>query len=79
MLEKDLHVLESVEIIGKINYEDLPDVAIQRLRCEKNQKNVLVRISLCHLSKTLTKTEANGIYTKIYEKVNYGKNGYKVS
>ncbi|MES2971276.1 MAG: hypothetical protein V4702_03085 [Patescibacteria group bacterium] len=56
--------------------EQLPDKIKERLGCKPNQKNILVRITLRHLEKTLTKKQANDIYDHIYGKINYGTGGY---
>ena len=73
---KDVSVLESVEILNKIKYKNLTRVAKKRLGCKRDQKNVLVRITLRHLSKTLTRADANKMYNVIYKKVNHGSKGY---
>ncbi|MBN2015310.1 hypothetical protein JW766_00565 [Candidatus Dojkabacteria bacterium] len=75
-LGKQEDILESVKVLDEIEYRDLPKVAKDRLGCSDDQKNVLVRITLRHLSKTLTKADANKMYTAIYTKVNYGSRGY---
>lgn len=75
-LEEDADIIESIEVINDMSYEELPKVARRRLGCSRDQKNVLVRITLRHLSKTLTKTEANKLYDLIYKRVNYGSKGY---
>ena len=43
-----------------------------------SQKNILIRIILRDLEKTLTNKQANLIYTEIYEKIHKGSLGYKV-
>ena len=68
--------LEEVDILSETPYNDLPEVARRNLGIQINQKNVLVRITLRHLEKTLTKKEANIIYDKIYEIINHGSCGY---
>jgi phenylalanyl-tRNA synthetase alpha chain len=70
------NVLESVEILSETPYEDLPDAIRKRLGCQPSQKNILVRITLRHLEKSLTNQEANQIYDDIYSKINYGTAGY---
>ncbi len=68
--------LESVELLEEVKYTKLNDIAREKLGIKKGQKNILVRITLRDLNRTLTKKEANEIYQKIYGKVNYGKAGY---
>lgn len=70
------NVLESVEVVSAASYDDLPLKIQQRLGIKHNQKNVLVKITLRHLEKTLENSEANLIYDKIYAKINHGANGY---
>lgn len=70
------NILESVEILSKTAYDDLPDIIRERLGISSNQKNVLVRITLRHLERTLENSEANDIYDTIYSKINRGNGGY---
>jgi phenylalanyl-tRNA synthetase alpha chain len=72
----DVSALEEVEILSETRYEDLPDTARKNLGIQSDQKNVLVRVTLRHLEKTLTKKEANIIYDSIYQQINYGLAGY---
>ncbi|MEI6581922.1 MAG: hypothetical protein WCN86_03555 [bacterium] len=75
-LGNKLDSLESVEILSETSYEVLPDKVRSRLGINPNQKNVLVRITLRHLEKSLTHSEANIIYKQIYSKINKGTGGY---
>jgi phenylalanyl-tRNA synthetase alpha chain len=68
--------LEEVEILGETHYESLPPIARERLGCTPNQKNVLVRITLRHLERSITNDEANAIYEQIYQSINKGSAGY---
>ena len=72
----DILSLEEIELLSETKYVELSDVARAKLGINPSQKNVLVRITLRNLNKTLTKEEANEIYKKIYEKVNKGASGY---
>ena len=72
----DISSLEEIELLSETKYVELSDVARAKLGINPNQKNVLVRITLRNLNKTLTKKEANKIYEKIYKKVNMGESGY---
>lgn len=69
-------ILESVEILNETPRQDLPSLIRERLGISSSQKNILVRISLRHLERTLTKKQANGVYEEIYSKVNHGSAGY---
>lgn len=68
--------LEEVEILGETPYDDLLDIARERLGCQPGQKNVLVRITLRHLERSITNDEANEIYDQVYKSVNKGTAGY---
>jgi phenylalanyl-tRNA synthetase alpha chain len=68
--------LESVEMLGETSYTNLPVVARERLGCQPGQKNVLVRIVLRHLERSITNDEANQIYESVYAKINMGTGGY---
>jgi phenylalanyl-tRNA synthetase alpha chain len=73
---EEIESLESVELLSETKYSELNNVARNKLGIKKEQKNVLVRITLRDLNRTLTKKEANQIYEKIYKKVNHGDGGY---
>jgi phenylalanyl-tRNA synthetase alpha chain len=70
------NILESVEILSETAYEDLPQKIQERLGISSEQKNVLVRITLRHLDRSLGNKEANQIYDDIYKKINHGTSGY---
>jgi phenylalanyl-tRNA synthetase alpha chain len=71
-----VNVLESVEVLSETAYEKLPSNIRERLGCDPSQKNVLIRITLRHLERSLTNQEVNQIYSDIYGKINYGTGGY---
>ena len=50
-------LLEQVEILKRTPYSELEDIAKQRLGATENQDNVLIRITLRHPDKTLTKKD----------------------
>lgn len=75
-LGSKVDVLESVEILSETSYKELPENVRKRLGINSRQKNVLVRITLRHLEKSLTSEEANKIYKLIYSKINKGTGGY---
>ena len=70
------NILESVEILNETACKDLPEKIQERLGISADQKNVLVRITLRHLERTLENKEANHIYDDIYQKINHGTGGY---
>jgi phenylalanyl-tRNA synthetase alpha chain len=76
-LGSKLDTLESVEVLSETPYADLPNNIRERLGCNPSQKNILVRITLRHLERSITNEEANQIYEDIYGKINKGTGGYK--
>lgn len=75
-LADKIDTLEEVEILSETPYKNLPAAARERLGCAPSQKNVLVRITLRHLERSITNSEANTIYKQIYKYVNKGSAGY---
>lgn len=71
-----IDALEEVEILTETIYGNLPPKVRSKLGIKKGQKNVLVRVTLRHLEKSLTKAEANQIYNIVYAKINHGDSGY---
>ena len=71
-------IIETIKVISETSYNNLPEIAKERLGIIKGQKNVLLRIVLRDLAKTLESHEANNIYTQIYEKIHKGSAGYKI-
>jgi phenylalanyl-tRNA synthetase alpha chain len=64
--------VEAVEVVGETSYEELPPAARERLRLTSDQKNVLLRVVLRDLSRTLTHAEANELRDAIYAAVHEG-------
>mgnify|MGYP002778872218 FL=1 len=75
-LGDEVNLLEEVKILNQTSYNDLPDIAKERLGIEPSQKNVLVRVVLRSLDQTLTKEYANNLLDKVYIQINQGKGGY---
>jgi phenylalanyl-tRNA synthetase alpha chain len=65
--------VESVEVLSETLARDLPEPATRRLQIEAHQKNVLVRVVLRDLEKTLTHEEANELRDRIYAALHRGK------
>jgi phenylalanyl-tRNA synthetase alpha chain len=59
-------VLERAGLAGWTPYHQLPAQAVARLAIRQGQKNVLVRVVLRHLDRTLTDEEANRLRDRIY-------------
>ena len=71
----DEHLIEEVKILSETPYEDLPEVAKERLGIEEHEKNILVRIVLRSLERTLTNEECNNYRDIIYRHIST-KEGY---
>lgn len=66
--------VESVEVISETPQIDLPILAVQRLGMQKGQKNVLIRVVIRSLERTLTSDECNILRDTIYEAIHQGDN-----
>jgi phenylalanyl-tRNA synthetase alpha chain len=66
-------MIEEVSILSETPYTDLPQAARDRMKVRPNQKNMLVRIVLRSLERTLTSAECNAYRNIIYDAVHQGK------
>jgi phenylalanyl-tRNA synthetase alpha chain len=64
--------VEEIVIVSETNYLDLPDPARSRLGISSSQKNVLLRIVIRDLDRTLTSEEANRLRDDVYAAVHAG-------
>jgi phenylalanyl-tRNA synthetase alpha chain len=71
-LGADADVAETVEVVSTTAYEDLPDTARARLGIRAGQRNVLVRLVLRPLDRTLTDDEANRLRDRVYQALHEG-------
>jgi phenylalanyl-tRNA synthetase alpha chain len=72
-------LLEQVEILERTPFDKLNPIAKERLGAQEGQDNILVRITLRHPDKTLTKKEAADLYDIAYPKLHKGNTkGYQV-
>jgi phenylalanyl-tRNA synthetase alpha chain len=71
-LPEDADVVEHVEILSQTPYEALPNAARARLGIALGQKNVLLRIVLRALDRTLTSEACNVYRDAIYAKLHEG-------
>jgi phenylalanyl-tRNA synthetase alpha chain len=71
MLE-DAGVVEDVAILSQTPYEALPPAAVKRLGISPKQKNVLLRVVLRALERTLTNGECNAYRDAIYASLHEG-------
>lgn len=65
-------LLERVEVLDETAYADLPDQARERLGIRSGQVNVLVRLVVRPLDRTLTADDANAIRDRVYERIHEG-------
>lgn len=71
-LEEQADAIEEVTIRSEIAYDRLPGSAIERIGMTAGQKNVLVRVVLRHVERTLTDLEANQLRDRIYAAIHQG-------
>lgn len=64
--------VESVTIRSETHYDQLPESAVERMGMRPGQKNVLVRVVLRPLERTLTDTEANVLRDGVYAALHQG-------
>jgi phenylalanyl-tRNA synthetase alpha chain len=69
-------LVESVEVVAETAVEELPQAAIVRLGIGPGQKNVLVRLALRALDRTLTHDECNALRDEVYTALHRGKVWY---
>jgi phenylalanyl-tRNA synthetase alpha chain len=71
-LGTDAESVEEVTVLSETPCSDLPPRAVSRLGARADQKNVLVRIVLRDLERTLTDGEANDMRDRIYGALHQG-------
>jgi phenylalanyl-tRNA synthetase alpha chain len=64
--------VEEVRVLSATTYQELPASAISRLGAKPGQKNLLVRVVLRDLEKTLTNEAANALRDQIYRALHQG-------
>jgi phenylalanyl-tRNA synthetase alpha chain len=64
--------IEAVEIVSETPYDALPEAARARIGMAPGQKNLLVRVVLRDLERTLTHAEANELRDAIYGAIHQG-------
>jgi phenylalanyl-tRNA synthetase alpha chain len=72
LLGPDADAVEEVTVRSETGYADLPDSARRRMGLVPGQKNVLVRVVLRDLTRTLSTPEANAIRDRIYAGLHEG-------
>jgi phenylalanyl-tRNA synthetase alpha chain len=71
-LGADTSCVEEVRVLSTTAYQHLPASAIGRLGAKPGQKNLLVRVVLRDLEKTLTNEAANALRDRIYRALHQG-------
>ena len=71
-LDADAPCVEEVRVLSATVYERLPGSAARRLGARPGQKNLLVRVVLRDLEKTLTNEAANALRDRIYLAIHQG-------
>lgn len=69
----ELNLIEKLKIVSTYDYADLPSTAIGRLGMAKNQKNILIKITLRHPTLSIKREEANELIDKIYKIIHEGR------
>ncbi len=72
VLGADASCVEEVRVLSATPCDRLPEAAVRRLGCGPGQKNLLVRIVLRDLEKTLTNEAANALRDRIYVAIHQG-------
>lgn len=71
-LGPDADATETVEVLGETGYEDLPAAARTRLGIVPGQRNLLIRLVLRPLDRTLTDADANELRDRVYAALHEG-------
>jgi phenylalanyl-tRNA synthetase alpha chain len=71
-LGPDADAVEEVAVLAETGYHRLPAQARNRLGIRHRQKNILLRVVLRHLERTLTDEEANRLRDRVYAAVHQG-------
>lgn len=66
-LGNDAVLVEKVTIMSRTGYDDLPDAARRRLAISPDEENLLVRLTLRPVDRTLTSVEANALRDRIVD------------
>ena len=65
-------LVESVQVLSETSYDQLSPAAQERLGIEPGQVNLLVRVTLRGLDRTLTDADANAVRDEIYAALHQG-------
>jgi phenylalanyl-tRNA synthetase alpha chain len=73
-LGDDANLIEEIAVLSDTPHAELPRAAIRRLGMTAEQKNLLVRIVIRPLDRTLCDEEANEIRDRVYDAIHQGSN-----
>lgn len=71
-LQENAEIVELVETLSQTPYQELPEAAQKRLGISPSQKNILLRVVLRALDRTLTTKECNQYRDQIYKALHKG-------
>jgi phenylalanyl-tRNA synthetase alpha chain len=71
-LGADASCVEEISVLSATGYDQLPAAAIGRLGAKPGQRNLLLRVVLRDLEKTLTSEAANSLRDRIYRALHQG-------
>jgi phenylalanyl-tRNA synthetase alpha chain len=72
-LGPDADQIEEIRVLSATGYQQLPQSAIRRLGARPGQQNVLLRVVLRDLHRTLTSEQANLLRNRIYRALHQGE------
>jgi phenylalanyl-tRNA synthetase alpha chain len=71
-LGADADAVEELSLVAETAYDELPAAARARLGIRPGQRNLLVRLVLADLQRTLTDDEANRLRDRVYDAIHRG-------
>lgn len=76
-LDSRIEWLESMDVISRTAYSELPPQAIKRLGMSKEQENILLKLTLRHPTDSIDRKQANLIINQVYKALHEGNtSGY---
>lgn len=64
--------LESVQVLSETPAQLLPPQAVERLGLQPGQKNLLLRLTIRHPTRSVTQAEANALRNRVYRAIHQG-------
>lgn len=71
-LGPEAEAVEAIEVLSDTPGSDLPPAAAARIGIASDQRNLLMRLTIRHPTRTLTASEANGLRDRVYAAVHEG-------